>query len=222
MDKILIIEDNNDMQQLLKKVFSAQYETVSAFSGTEGLLLFEQQTFQLILLDRMLPGKSGDIVLQEIRKSSEIPVIMITALDDSSEKAQLLLVGADDYITKPFDIDELQARIVVQLRNHSGQNIKDILQYKNLTLLPSEYAISNGKEKCMLKRKEFDILKLLFNNPQMIFTKEKLYEMVWAEKYYGDENTINVHISNLRKKLAQLDDTEQYIETIWGIGVRLA
>lgn len=222
MDKILIIEDNNDMQQLLKKVFSAQYETVSAFSGTEGLLLFEQQTFQLILLDRMLPGKSGDIVLQEIRKSSEIPVIMITALDDSSEKAQLLLAGADDYITKPFDIDELQARIVVQLRNHSGQNIKDILQYKNLVLLPSEYAISNGKEQCMLKRKEFDILKLLFNNPQMIFTKEKLYEMVWAEKYYGDENTINVHISNLRKKLAQLDDTEQYIETIWGIGVRLA
>lgn len=222
MDKILIIEDNNDMQQLLKKVFSAQYETVSAFSGTEGLLLFEQQTFQLILLDRMLPGKSGDIVLQEIRKSSEIPVIMITALDDSSEKAQLLLAGADDYITKPFDIDELQARIVVQLRNHSGQNIKDILQYKNLVLLPSEYAISNGKEQCMLKRKEFDILKLLFNNPQMIFTKEKLYEIVWAEKYYGDENTINVHISNLRKKLAQLDDTEQYIETIWGIGVRLA
>lgn len=222
MDKILIIEDNNDMQQLLKKVFSAQYETVSAFSGTEGLLLFEQQTFQLILLDRMLPGKSGDIVLQEIRKSSEIPVIMITALDDSSEKAQLLLAGADDYITKPFDIDELQARIVVQLRNHSGQNIKDILQYKNLVLLPSEYAISNGKEQCMLKRKEFDILKLLFNNPQMIFTKEKLYEMVWAEKYYGDENTINVHISNLRKKLTQLDDTEQYIETIWGIGVRLA
>lgn len=222
MKTILIIEDNNDMQEMLKQILSPSYQIVSAFSGTEGLLIFNEN-IDLILLDRMLPGKSGDDVLTEIRQQSHVPIIMLTALDDTDEIAQLLVAGANDYITKPFDMTELKARIIVQLRqNVTREAEKDALTFQQLTLLRHEYCVTNGNQTIGLKKKEFEIAWQLFNHPNQIFTKEQLYEAVWQEPYYDDENTINVHLSNLRNKLTQLDQTHEYIETIWGIGVRLS
>ncbi|KRM12419.1 two-component response regulator [Paucilactobacillus suebicus DSM 5007 = KCTC 3549] len=179
MQTILVVEDNNDMQQMLLSMLQQNYLVIQAFSGTEGELLFSQHRVDLILLDRMLPGKNGDEVLNDIRKDSDVPVIMLTALDDSSEVAELLMNGADDYVTKPFNINELLARITVQLRNHHDSSQTSIMQYKNIQLLPDEYEIENGPKKIQLKKKEFDILALLFKNPQQIFTKKQLYEIVW-------------------------------------------
>ncbi|WP_280738489.1 MULTISPECIES: response regulator transcription factor [unclassified Enterococcus] len=223
--KILIVEDNNDVNEMLCQFLQLDYQVVAAFSGTEGLLQFQSDTFDLVLLDRMLPGKTGEEVLKEIRKLSNIPVIMLTAVSEKSEITKLLLAGANDYITKPFDINELQARIVVQLR--SSVVAKDIDQpttitFKNLTLHPDSFQISCQGQRLLLKRKEFEILQLLIAHPKRVYTKEALYQEIWQEPYYGDENTINVHISNLRKKIKALDEEEAYIDTVWGIGIRLA
>lgn len=228
MKKILLIEDHDEMSQMIQTVLSGDYQVTPAFSGTEGTLLFTHDSFDLILLDRMLPGKNGEEVLAEIRQKSQIPVIMLTAMDDKSEVAQLLLQGANDYITKPFDIDELKARIAVQLRqaenlHRTSQNdAQDQWRYKNIELQPYSFSISNQEKELPLKRKEFEILTYLIQHPKQIFTKENLYEAVWKEPYYGDENTINVHISNLRKKIKELDPNVAYIDTVWGIGIKLA
>ena len=221
MEKILVIEDSSDMQEMLVNLLSPKYQITSAYSGTEGLLLFNQVPFSLIILDRMLPGKSGAEVLAAIRLTSQIPVIILTALDDASEIAQFLLAGANDYITKPFNIDELSARITVQLRNTAPQQSK-VLTYRKITLNSAQFIISNGQHQCSLKKKELAIIQLLFSHPNTIFTKEHPYETIWNEPFLDNENTINVHLSNLRHKLNQLDPTHEYIETIWGIGVRLS
>lgn len=223
MKTILIVEDSDDMQGLLTSMLSSEYQVISAYSGTEGLLLFKKYPVSLILLDRLLPGKSGDEVLQIIRQTSQVPIIMLTALDDATDIADLLVAGANDYVTKPFDINVLKARIMVQMRQ-TGVDINDErpIVYQQLTLYPQEFVVKKGTANCPLKKKECEILKLLFKNPQQIFTREQLYEQVWQTPYMGDENTINVHLSNLRNKLAKLDPDRAYIKTIWGIGVRLA
>lgn len=223
MKTILIVEDSDDMQGLLTSMLSSDYQVISAYSGTEGLLLFKKYPVSLILLDRLLPGKSGDEVLQIIRQTSQVPIIILTALDDASDIADLLVAGANDYVTKPFDINVLKARIMVQLRQ-TGVEVKDEqpIVYQQLTLYPQEFVVKKGAVSCPLKKKECAILTLLFKNPQQIFTREQLYEQVWQTPYMGDENTINVHLSNLRNKLAKLDPGHSYIKTIWGIGVRLA
>lgn len=220
---ILIIEDNNDMQQLLSGFLASKFKLVQAYSGTEGLLQFNATPVDLVILDRLLPGKSGDDVLDTIRKTSQVPIIILTALDDTNDIAKLLLMGANDYVTKPFNINEFQARIAVQLRQ--TQPVRSVtvpLTYKKLTLIPDQFTVTNGTDSCSLKRKECELLALLFENSTTIFTREQLYERIWQTPYLGDENTINVHLSNLRRKLHQLDSEHDYIETIWGIGVRLS
>lgn len=222
MKTILIIEDNDDMQQLLSGFLAPTFKLVQAYSGTEGLLQFNANHVDLVILDRLLPGKSGDDVLEIIRQTSQVPIIILTALDDTNDIATLLLAGANDYVTKPFNINELQARIAVQLRQKQPATTTAPLTYKRLTLMPDQFTITNGTDSCSLKRKECELLALLFENSTTIFTREQLYERIWQTPYLGDENTINVHLSNLRHKLHQLDPDHDYIETIWGIGVRLA
>lgn len=223
MKTILIIEDNDDMQQLLSGFLAPTFKLVQAYSGTEGLLQFNANHVDLVILDRLLPGKSGDDVLEIIRQTSQVPIIILTALDDTNDIATLLLAGANDYVTKPFNINELQARIAVQLRQSQPATATTApLTYKQLTLIPDQFTITNGTDSCSLKRKECELLALLFENSTTIFTREQLYERIWQTPYLGDENTINVHLSNLRRKLHQLDPDHDYIETIWGIGVRLA
>lgn len=223
MAKILVVEDNNEINQMLVELLSESYHVTGAYSGTEGLLLFRQESPDLILLDIMLPGKNGDQVLSEIRKVSQVPVIMLTALGEKRLVSEYLLNGANDYITKPFDDDELFARVMVQLRHSRRDSKTDGLRsVKNLMVDMSNFEISRNGESVRLGKKEFEILTYLLEHPNQIFTKEQLYETIWKESYLPGDNSLNTQLSNLRKKIAVLDPKEEYIETIWGLGVRLA
>ena len=223
MARILLIEDNNDIQEILYSLLSEDHEVLQVFSGTEGLRLFQQESIDLVLLDIMLPGKNGDQVLEEIRLQSQVPVIMLTALGEKSLVSQYLLDGANDYIVKPFNLDEVAARVTVQLRGSQQSQSKPAgeTSIKNIRLLPDTFEIASGDQSMRLGKKEFQIFQILLAHPKKIFTKEELYESVWEETYLPGDNTLNAHLSNLRKKLAQLDSSTDYIETIWGLGVRL-
>lgn len=222
---LLIIEDNDEIQSILTKQLNRDYKVISAFSGTEGILLFDNKKIDLVILDIMLPGKQGAQVLKEIRLMSQLPIIIMSALGEKKLITEFLINGANDYVTKPFDLEELSARITVQLRNVKESEIEEKqkhLTYKNITLDCTDFSINTENEKLILGRLEFKILKLLMSYPERIFTKEHLYESVWEEKYIAGDNTINTHLSNLRKKLLQLDPETSYIETLWGLGVRMA
>ena len=228
MARILIVEDNNEIQEILRTLLSEEHEVIQAFSGTEGMIRFEQGDIDLILLDIMLPGKNGDQVLKAIRQDSSVPVIMLTALSDKKLISQYLLDGANDYIVKPFDLDEVFARVTVQLRQKSDKQAAEmehpdklIQQLKNIQFDADSFEIKNRQETIRLAKKECLILQTLLRHPKKIFTKEELYELVWEDTYLPGDNTLNTHLSNLRKKLSQLDPEQEYIETIWGVGVRL-
>ena len=228
MARILIVEDNNEIQEILRTLLSEEHEVIQAFSGTEGMIRFEQGDIDLIMLDIMLPGKNGDQVLKVIRHDSSVPVIMLTALSDKKLISQYLLDGANDYIVKPFDLDEVFARVTVQLRQNSDKQSPEIenpdkliQQLKNIQFDADSFEIKNSQETIRLAKKECLILQTLLRHPKKIFTKEELYELVWEDTYLPGDNTLNTHLSNLRKKLSQLDPEQEYIETIWGVGVRL-
>ena len=228
MARILIVEDNNEIQEILRTLLSEEHEVIQAFSGTEGMIRFEQGDIDLIMLDIMLPGKNGDQVLKSIRHDSSVPVIMLTALSDKKLISQYLLDGANDYIVKPFDLDEVFARVTVQLRQNSDKQPAEIKhpdkliqKLKNIQFDADSFEIKNSQETIRLAKKECLILQTLLGHPKKIFTKEELYELVWEDTYLPGDNTLNTHLSNLRKKLSQLDPEQEYIETIWGVGVRL-
>ncbi|KJQ77020.1 response regulator transcription factor [Streptococcus oralis] len=228
MASILVIEDNNDIQEILRTLLAEEHEVIQAFSGTEGIMQFDKGGIDLVLLDIMLPGKNGDQVLEVIRQTSQTPVIMLTALGDKKLISQYLLDGANDYVVKPFDLDEVFARVTVQLRQsgeHQSGNRREIdnlvQNFKNIQFDADSFEISNATETIRLAKKECQILQMLLQHPKKIFTKEELYELIWEESYLPGDNTLNTHLSNLRKKLNQLDPNHEYIETIWGVGVRL-
>ncbi|MFS9066095.1 response regulator transcription factor [Streptococcus timonensis] len=228
MARILIVEDNNEIQEILRTLLSEEHEVIQAFSGTEGMIRFEQGDIDLIMLDIMLPGKNGDQVLKAIRQDSSVPVIMLTALSEKKLISQYLLDGANDYIVKPFDLDEVFARVTVQLRQNSDKQAAEmehpdklIQQLKNIQFDADSFEIKNRQETIRLAKKECLIFQTLLRHPKKIFTKEELYELVWEDTYLPGDNTLNTHLSNLRKKLSQLDPEQEYIETIWGVGVRL-
>ena len=223
MARILQIEDNEDIQSILFNLFSEEHDIIQAYSGTEGELLFQSQEIDLVLLDIMLPGKGGEEVLKFIRQRSSVPVIMLTALGDKHLISQYLLDGANDYIVKPFDLEEVYARVSVQLREHikGSSTTENIYQVKNIKINPDSFEVSGNGKTIRLGKKEFQILHTLLQNPKKIFTKEDLYETVWEAPYLSGDNTLNAQLSNLRKKLAQVDGSSEYIETIWGLGVRL-
>ena len=223
MARILQIEDNEDIQNILFNLFSEEHDIIQAYSGTEGELLFQSQEIDLVLLDIMLPGKGGEEVLKFIRQRSSVPVIMLTALGDKHLISQYLLDGANDYIVKPFDLEEVYARVSVQLREHikGSSTTENNYQVKNIKINPDSVEVSGNGKTIRLGKKEFQILHTLLQNPKKIFTKEDLYETVWEAPYLSGDNTLNAQLSNLRKKLAQVDGSSEYIETIWGLGVRL-
>jgi len=221
--KILIVEDDSHINEMLCHLLRQNsYTPTAAYSGTEALLTLPQSSFDLVLLDLMLPGKTGEGVLTEIRTNSSIPVIVLTARVDKETTIKLLQLGADDYIVKPFDNNELLARIDVQLRRAAPvQPDTEQISHKGLTLDMDGYdAFING-QKAGLSKREFEILRLMMSHPQKVFTKNNLYESVWGGEFLGDDNTINVHISKLRAKLATISP-EEYIQTVWGIGFKMA
>jgi len=223
MAKILIIEDDMYINQMLGDLLTrAGHSVLSAYSGTEGLMHVKAEQLDLILLDLMLPGKMGEDVLKEIRQMIQIPIIVLTAIDDEDSTVSLLKRGANDYVTKPFNNEVLLARIEVQLRNvvPATTEIKK-LQFKDLTLdLELFQGYLDGHPLDLLNR-EFEILKVMLENPKKVFSKNNLYESVWQEDFLGNDNVINVHMSKIRTKLAKIKPDEEYIQTVWGIGFKL-
>lgn len=226
--EILIIEDDKDINDLLATALGkAGYATTQAWSGTEGQMLLKLNSgaYSLVLLDLMLPGISGEKLLAQIRQTdSSLPVIILTAKDELDEKINLLTAGADDYITKPFEIKEVIARVAVQLRHGANGSLfsgSDRLCYNELVLDRATRQLTVGNTPVPgITKQEFSILELLLEHPKQVFAKEDIFEYAWDEPYMGETKTLDVHISNIRKKLKKHTDTE-YIETVWGIGYKM-
>lgn len=223
---VLVVEDDEYISNMLQDLLEQNgYQIILAYSGTEALLWLEKTGVDLVLLDLMLPGKSGVEVLTEIRRKGDLPVIALTAVNDRDSKISMLKSGADDYVTKPFDNDELLARMETLLRRAQNSGKKKEAQeigFKDIRIDPETYQVRVADEIIPLSKHEFEILKLLIENPRKVFTKNNIYETVWGEEFLGDDNTINVHISRIRTKLAKANPNEEYIQTIWGIGFKMA
>lgn len=225
--KILIVEDDMNINNMIKEVLHKEgYDCTQAFSGTEAVLCAKVQTYDLILLDLMLPGMSGDSFLKIYRKEAQTPVIVLSAKDELDSKVDLLSSGADDYLTKPFELRELIARINVQLRRHallsadqSGE--EDILKHKDLILNKSTMEVKLYEDVISVTRQELKILELLMSYPNKVFSKQDIYDYAWEDYFIGEDKTINVHISNIRQKLKKYT-SEDYIDTVWGIGFKLS
>lgn len=222
-EKILIVEDDNDINSLLYEMLTENgYCASSAYSGTEALIYIENNKYDLILLDLMLPGKSGDELIDIIREKEDMPLIIISAKEERGLKAKMLRAGADDFISKPFDIDEVLARIEANIRRYlKNVKVDDEKEYKEIKICDeSRIAKVNGVE-LQLTSTEFDILNLMVKHPDKVFSKNNLFKSVWGEDFLCDDNTITVHISNLRNKIKKAGAKESYIKTIWGIGYKL-
>lgn len=224
--KILIAEDDVYINDILKKLLSKDgYNAVQAYSGTEAIMQINADEFHLVILDLMLPGITGEEVLKKIRKSKQMPVIVISAKIENKNKVELLRMGADDYITKPFDIEEVSARIYSNLRryvkfqNNSIGNEK--IKYKDIILNTETKEVYVNNKEVIFTAREFKILELFLTHPKKVFSKANLFESIWEDEYMGDDNTVNVHMSNIRNKLHKANPYEEYIETIWGMGYKL-
>ncbi|AIQ21271.1 MULTISPECIES: response regulator transcription factor [Paenibacillus] len=222
---ILVAEDDNDISRLLCSIIrKSGYVPQPAFSGTEALLYLEQREWSMVLLDLMLPGMTGEELLKWIRLRGGVPVIIISAKGEQQTKVSALRGGADDFITKPFDIEEVSARIDSHLRRFAQiapPAVLSVLQHKGLVLDHDSKTVTAEGIEVALTAREYEILTLLLSAPKKVFTKANLYESVWDEPYYGDDNTVNVHMSNLRSKLAKAAPGSEFIETVWGMGYRL-
>ncbi len=222
MPRILIVEDDTDINNSTAEYLRRQdCECVQAFSGTEGRLLWQEGGVDLLLVDLMLPGLSGSKLIAEIRKTSRTPVIVLSAKTELSDKVELLGLGADDYLTKPYQLEELWARILVQLRHASALPAETTLRYRDWVLNLEEMTLTAAGQSVSLTAHEFKIVELLAGRPKRVFTKQQIYEAVWREEYAVEDKTITVHISNIRAKLRP-SGTDSYIQTVWGIGFKLA
>ncbi len=216
MKKILVVEDDESIHNIIEELLKKEgYNVNNAYSGTEAMLLLEKEKYDLILLDLMLPGICGEEI---IKKTKDIPIIVLSAKISSDDKVTSLLNGANDYITKPFDSKELLARIKVQLRNKS--NVSETLKYKELELVNDNHTLLVNKEKVSLTKTEYAILKQLLLTPHQVITKNKLLDLISFDTEDCSETSLRVHISNIRKKIKEFSKIE-YIESIWGIGFKL-
>ena len=218
MYTIAIVDDDCYIGNMLEEVLTrAGYSVIRAYSGTEALMLFEQTQPDLILLDLMLPGCSGEKVLTKIQN---VPVIVISAKVDIQNKVNVLLGGAVDYLTKPFEMEELLARITVQLRRRPGLHPGEMLTFDEILLDPDSHRVSVSSNNVHLTKTEFAILKLLMQNPSQVITKSVMLDKIAMDTPDCMESSLKVHISNLRKKLRSINGKD-YIEAVWGIGFKL-
>ncbi|MDE6789365.1 MAG: response regulator transcription factor [Ruminococcus sp.] len=221
--KILIIEDDREINHILTELLSRNgYRTSSAFNGAEASEIMRNQNFDMILMDLMLPEKSGEELIRELRSYSESPIIVISAKSMLETRIEVLRLGADDYILKPFDISEVLVRIEVVLRRSmkSEYSTDKVLEYNGLKLYSDENRVLYNDTTISLTAKELLLLRLFMEYPKKVYTKANLYESVWNSEYFYEDNTINVHVSNLRSKLKKISGLD-FIETVWGIGYRL-
>lgn len=245
---ILIVEDDKDINDLICDAFSDralnssdelrsvadEVHCVQTFSGTQGLAEAKNGSFDLIITDLMLPGLDGSQMIAEIRRiHTDIPVIVLSALTELDTKVKLLSLGAEDYITKPFEMRELTARAAVQLRRFSKKSeVRNSLRWRSVVLNKSDHTVTASRQDedtdkkrdpvpILLTKIEFKILELLLSNPKKVFSKQDIYDFAWGDFYIGEDKTINVHIGNIRRKLKNATGKE-CIETVWGVGFRMA
>lgn len=226
--RILIAEDDTEINRLIsEQLLSEGFLTVSAFDGEEAINKLSNDSFQLVILDIMMPKINGFQVLQSIREKGNVPVVILSAKCEESDKIIGLGLGADDYLAKPFGIGELTARVNAQLRRYlkfscAEDKAKDNLKYLDIVMSTSTYEVTVGGRPVLLTAKEFEILKLFMQNPRKVFTKTQLFKSIWGENYINDENTVMVHIRRLREKIEADPSNPRYIQTIWGIGYKFA
>ena len=217
---ILIIEDDKDINEMLTKLLTNNnYNVLNAYSGTEGVLV-HNDSIDLILLDLMLPGKNGEEIIKELKNKNNVPVIVMSAIQDIDKKVDLFDLGAYDYLTKPFHNDELLARIKVQLRDKNN-TISNILKFKDVELNKVNFTVNCNNKEVAFTKKEFELLKLLMENENQTLTKSMIFDSIWNDENSADDNTLNVHISKIKNKLKECNPDEEYIETVWSIGYRL-
>ncbi|MBR1391380.1 MAG: response regulator transcription factor [Lachnospiraceae bacterium] len=220
MISVLVIEDDKTINDLLCSIIKKSgYMADRASNGLDGLHKALSGNYNIILMDLMLPLKTGEEVLKELRKAKNTPVIIISAKAEVYNRIELFQIGADDYITKPFDIDEVMLRIQAVLRRTETQK-SDFLLFRDIKLDTDSKRVYVKDTEITCTATEYAILELMLKNPKGIFSKRRLYESISGETYLSDDNTMNVHISNLRKKIAKIT-SEEYIETVYGMGYRL-
>ncbi len=223
MAKILVVEDDKEINKLVSDfLVSNGYEVTSLFDGLKATDAVKNEGIELAILDLMLPYKNGDMVLADIRKISNIPVIIVSAKETTQNKIDLLRLGADDYMTKPFDLEEVLARIESNLRRAGfSQNSGNTLEYNGITIDENNNVANLDGTELSLTAKEFAILLMLLKYPDKVFSKANLFESIWKEEYIAEDNALNVHVSNLRAKLKNISPDKDFIDTVWGIGYRL-
>lgn len=228
--RILIVEDDADISMVEEAYLEAAgFLTVTVTDGAEAVGLIEKEGFDLILLDLMLPGKSGYEICREIRDKVDIPILMVTARTESIDKVRGLGLGADDYIAKPFDPAELVARVNANLRQYDRMISKlpeekdsqpDEIRVRDLRILVNNWKVYKGDREIKFPNREFELLKFLAMNPNIVFSKEQLFEKIWGYDYVGDSATVMVHINRIREKIEDDSKNPKILETVWGAGYR--
>ncbi|WDV94381.1 response regulator transcription factor [Brevibacillus parabrevis] len=233
---ILLIEDDTQIVEMLRNYLVKEgYDVSEAFNGLEGISLFRQKAFDIVIVDVMMPKLDGIEVIKLIREKSSVPILIMSAKDSDVDKAIGLGFGADDYIAKPFSLIEVTARIKAAIRrattySTAGQTATEateqasgaarVLTFDVLRIDLDNFSVAKNDVDLKLTAKEFEILKLFTTNPNRVFTKAQLYGFIWNDEYYGDENVINVHIRRLREKIEDNPSEPKYIKTLWGIGYK--
>ncbi|MED4701476.1 response regulator transcription factor [Lysinibacillus capsici] len=223
---ILLVEDDEAIREMVDNYLTMEgFNVTTATNGEEALHNCLQNTFDLVILDIMIPKLNGLEVLKIIREQAALPIIIMSAKDSDVDKALGLGLGADDYIAKPFSMLEFSARVKAVIRratkySSQAEQKQEVLEIDNLKIDIVNFSIAKSGQEVKLTSKEFSILKLFVTNRQRVFTKEQIYQMIWKDAYYGDENIINVHIRRLREKIEDDPSNPQYIKTLWGIGYK--
>ncbi|ASV67527.1 response regulator transcription factor [Cytobacillus sp. FSL W7-1323] len=225
--RILLIDDDPSISEMLEKFLSKEgYFVLTAFNGEEGLALFLSEDIDLIVIDIMMPKLDGIEAIKLIRERSTIPILIISAKDTDVDKALGLGFGADDYLSKPFSLVEFSARIKASIRrvtkyaNDTEPILHQIFTFGQLTVDLHNYSVNKENEEIKLTSKEFELLKLFITNQNRVFTKDDLYNLVWQQHYFGNDNVINGHIRRLREKIEDEPSNPKYIKTLWGIGYK--
>ena len=225
MNCVLIVEDDSDINNFINDYFVIKgYSTIQAFSGTEGLLrLKNERDIRCVILDLMLPGLSGEEIIQEVRKVSDVPIITVSAKNEEEAKIEVLKLGADDFLLKPFNLEELQLKVERNIQKYLNQQVsyKKNEEFKNIILNQDTREVFVDGRNVYFTSKEFDILMLLIQNPNKVISKEKIFKEVWHEDYCIDTQTVTIHIKNIRKKIKEINPTTPTIETVWGIGFKI-
>ena len=225
MNCVLIVEDDSDINNFINDYFVIKgYSTIQAFSGTEGLLrLKNDRDICCVILDLMLPGLSGEEIIQEVRKVSHVPIITVSAKNEEEAKIEVLKLGADDFLLKPFNLEELQLKVERNIQKYLNQQVsyKKNEEFKNIILNQDTREVFVDGRNVYFTSKEFDILMLLIQNPNKVISKEKIFREVWHEDYCIDTQTVTVHIKNIRKKIKEVNPITPTIETVWGIGFKI-